>query len=131
MADPKSEALFALHRFGFGPQAGAAAISADPRGALLADLERPGAALLTASLPSSGEAARAALQAQEARRAARLAREGARTANSSATAPDASATPNPRTVVIRIWPAPASAVIRSVRAVPHRSARPTTANASQ
>jgi uncharacterized protein (DUF1800 family) len=38
MADPKSEALFALHRFGFGPRAGAAAaITADPRGALLAD----------------------------------------------------------------------------------------------
>src|SRR5260370_40192010 len=95
-ADPKSEALFALHRFGFGPRAGsAAAISDDPRGALLADIERPGAAMLTVSLPSSGEAARAALEAREARRVARLAREAARTANPSATPPDADAMPNP------------------------------------
>jgi uncharacterized protein (DUF1800 family) len=61
VADPKSEALFALHRFGFGPRTGsAAAISADPRGALLADIERPGAAALTVSMPTSGEAKPAA-----------------------------------------------------------------------
>jgi uncharacterized protein (DUF1800 family) len=95
MADPKSEALFALHRFGFGPRAGAAAaIAADPRGALLADIERPHAAALTVRMPSSGEAARAVFEAREARRAARLAREAAKTANSSATLPDASAMPN-------------------------------------
>ena len=93
---PKSEALFALHRFGFGPRTGsAAAISADPRGALLADIERPGAAALTVNMPSSGEAARAALEVREARRAARLAREAAKTANPSATLPDVSAMPNP------------------------------------
>ena len=75
VADPKSEALFALHRFGFGPRGGSAAtISADPRGALLADIERPGAAALTVNMPSSGESARAALEVREARRAARLAR---------------------------------------------------------
>jgi uncharacterized protein (DUF1800 family) len=45
-------------------------------------------------MPSSGEAARAALQAREARQAARLAREAAKTANPAATLPDASATPN-------------------------------------
>ncbi len=95
-ADPKSEALFALHRFGFGPRAGtAAAITADPRGALLADIERPNAAALTVSMPSSGEAARAAFEAREARRVARLAREAAKTANSSGVLPDASAMPNP------------------------------------
>jgi uncharacterized protein (DUF1800 family) len=93
VADPKSEALFALHRFGFGPHGGSAAtISADPRGALLADIERPGAAALTINMPSSGEAARAALEAREARRAAR---EAAKTANPSATLPDVSAMPNP------------------------------------
>src|ERR1700736_252972 len=96
VAAPKSEALFALHRFGFGPRPGsAAAISADPRGALLADIERPGAAALTVNMPSSGEAARAALEVREARRAARLAREAAKTANPSATLPDVSAMPNP------------------------------------
>ncbi len=93
---PKSEALFALHRFGFGPRTGsAAAISADPRGALLADIERPGAAALTINMPSSGEAARAALEVREARRTARLTREAAKTANPSATLPDVSAMPNP------------------------------------
>jgi uncharacterized protein (DUF1800 family) len=95
VADAKSEALFALHRFGFGPRAGSAAtISADPRGALLADIERPGAAALTVNMLSSGEAARAALEAREARRAARLAREATKTANPSATLPDAGAMPN-------------------------------------
>jgi len=42
--NPRLEAALALHRFGFGPVAGSiAAIADDPRGALLADLERPGA----------------------------------------------------------------------------------------
>jgi uncharacterized protein (DUF1800 family) len=72
-ADPKSEALFALHRFGFGPRPGsAAAIAGDPRGALLAEIGRPGAAQLTnVSLPGSGEAARAVFEVREAVRAAR------------------------------------------------------------
>jgi uncharacterized protein (DUF1800 family) len=60
----KEAAALALHRFGFGPSFGSAghsiaAIAADPRGALLADLDRPGAGHVAASLPSSGEAARA------------------------------------------------------------------------
>jgi uncharacterized protein (DUF1800 family) len=72
-ADPKSEALFALHRFGFGPRPGSvAAIVSDPRGALLAEISRPGAGELAAShLPGSGEAARAAFEVREAVRAAR------------------------------------------------------------
>src|SRR5437868_14420144 len=51
----KAEALLALHRFGMGPRPGSvAAIEADPRGALIAELERPSAAeLAAASLPSS------------------------------------------------------------------------------
>ena len=59
--DPKTEAAIALHRFGFGPRAGSiAAIASDPRGALLAELERPGAGRITAAgLQTSGEAARA------------------------------------------------------------------------
>src|SRR5437899_12829777 len=58
--DPK-EAALALHRFGFGPRSGSiAAIAADPRGALLAELERPNAALIAhAELPSSAAANRA------------------------------------------------------------------------
>ena len=78
VADPKLAAL-ALHRFGFGPRAGTiAAIAGDPRGALLAELDRPaGAHLANAALPTSGEAARDAFEFQfkqrEARRAARAA----------------------------------------------------------
>src|SRR5262245_28720641 len=42
--DPKAQAALALHRFGFGPRAGSiAAIAADPRGALVAELDKPGA----------------------------------------------------------------------------------------
>ncbi len=62
----KESAALALHRFGFGPGFGPAvsggsiaAIANDPRGALLADLERPKAGILPADLPSSAQAARA------------------------------------------------------------------------
>src|SRR5438309_4669881 len=60
--DPKAEAALALHRFGLGPRAGSiAAIASDPRGALRAELDRPGAGHLTdPDLLTSGEAARAA-----------------------------------------------------------------------
>jgi len=53
-------AALALHRFGFGPTGDSiTAIAADPRGALLADLDRPKAGRLDpASLPSGAEAAR-------------------------------------------------------------------------
>src|SRR5215831_11429828 len=67
------EAARALHRFGFGPAAGSiAAIADDPRGALLADLERLGAGrVAAANLPNSGQAARALFES----RAERLAKE--------------------------------------------------------
>ena len=56
----KEAAALALHRFGFGPARDSiAAIAADPRGALLADIERPGAGYLAANLPvERGKAAR-------------------------------------------------------------------------
>ena len=56
----KDAAALGLHRFGFGPTGNAITrIAADPRGALLADLERPGAGRLDApDLVSSAEAAR-------------------------------------------------------------------------
>jgi uncharacterized protein (DUF1800 family) len=61
--DPK-EAALALHRFGFGPRSGLiTAIAADPRGALLAELERPNAGLIAnADLPSSAAANRAVFE---------------------------------------------------------------------
>ncbi len=53
--DPKGAAL-ALHRFGFGPKAGAiAALASDPLSALLAELEAPKAGqIANADLPTSG-----------------------------------------------------------------------------
>src|SRR5215471_5901313 len=57
--DPR-EAVLALHRFGFGPRAGTiAAIASDPRGALLAELDKPSAGRIPdAGLMSSGAASR-------------------------------------------------------------------------
>ena len=59
--DPRGAAL-ALHRFGFGPRAGTiAAIASDPRGALMAELDRPNAGRIAdAGLMSSGAAGRMA-----------------------------------------------------------------------
>ena len=67
----KAEAALALHRFGMGPRPGSiAAIEADPRGALLAELERPPAELVAASaLPSSAQAFRTVSDANARRQA--------------------------------------------------------------
>src|SRR5499426_2723298 len=80
--DPKAEAALALHRFGFGPRAGSvAAIASDPRGAVLAELDRAGAGRIAgADLLTSGEAARAAFAFQQAQRAARQAERAAQAA---------------------------------------------------
>lgn len=71
--DTKFEAALALHRFGLGPTPGSiAAIAGDPRGAILADLERPGAGLVAAAnLPNSAAASRAFFE-YRAKRAAEL-----------------------------------------------------------
>jgi uncharacterized protein (DUF1800 family) len=75
--DPRGAAL-ALHRFGFGPRPGTiAAIASDPRGALIADLERPNAGqiLAAAGLMTSGAANRATFEFFSERNAkARVAR---------------------------------------------------------
>src|SRR6266478_6006013 len=67
----KAEAVLALHRFGMGPRPGSiAAIEADPRGALIAELERPSASQLAASaLPSSSKAFCTVNEANAKRRA--------------------------------------------------------------
>jgi uncharacterized protein (DUF1800 family) len=72
--DAKTQAAFALHRFGLGPRPGAqAAIAGDPRGALIADITRPGAARLGApNLLTSAAAAQAAFEFRQQRQAARL-----------------------------------------------------------
>jgi uncharacterized protein (DUF1800 family) len=83
--DPKAEAALALHRFGLGPRAGSvAAIASDPRGALLAELDRAGAGRIAGTdLLASGEAARAAFAFQQAQRAARQAERAAQAAQNS------------------------------------------------
>ncbi|MBA2398472.1 MAG: DUF1800 family protein [Bradyrhizobium sp.] len=67
----KAEAVMALHRFGMGPRPGSiTAIETDPRGALIAELERPSAAQIAASaLPSSAKAYRAVTDANAKRQA--------------------------------------------------------------
>ena len=89
--DPKAQAALALHRFGVGPRAGSiAAIASDPRGALLAELDRPGAGRVSdADLLTSGAAARVAFAYQQAQRAARQAERAAQ----PATAPGSGGAP--------------------------------------
>src|SRR5262245_5745788 len=73
--DSKAQAALALHRFGTGPRAGSvAAIASDPRGALLAELDRADAGrIANPELLTSGAAARAAFAFQQAQRVARQA----------------------------------------------------------
>ena len=89
--DPKAQAALALHRFGVGPRAGSiAAIASDPRGALLAELDRPGAGRISdADLLTSGVAARVAFAYQQAQRVARQAERAAQ----PATAPGSGGAP--------------------------------------
>ena len=84
--DPKVEAALALHRFGLGPRPGLlAAIASDPRGALMAELDHPKAGHINdAALPTSGDAARAAIKFRQEQRAIRLAARAEREANSAA-----------------------------------------------
>src|SRR5262245_4652569 len=78
--DAASETAFALHRFGLGPRPGSiAAISSDPRGALLAELERPGIGRIDGSgLLTSAQSARAAFEARAERQARNIVAERAK-----------------------------------------------------
>src|ERR1700692_4565840 len=84
--DPQTQAALALHRFGFGPRADAIAkMASDPRGALLAELERPGAgAIDDPNLLTSAEAAQAGRDFRQVRKAARLAERVERDASQQA-----------------------------------------------
>src|SRR5712691_3539388 len=72
--DGKVGAALALHRFGLGPSLGSrggtiAAIESDPRGALLADLDRRSDwRIISRDLMNGGEAARSAIAFQQAQR---------------------------------------------------------------
>ena len=69
--DLTAQAALALHRFGFGPKAGAiASIASDPRGALIAELDKKGAGLIGAPhLMGSSAASRAVLEFNAERQA--------------------------------------------------------------
>jgi uncharacterized protein (DUF1800 family) len=77
--DGRFEAALALHRFGFGPRTDSiAAIASDPRGALLAELDRPSITRVAdAGFLSSSQAARAVYDFRQERQA-RLRQEQAR-----------------------------------------------------
>jgi uncharacterized protein (DUF1800 family) len=69
LSSGKAAAALGLHRFGFGPVADTiVAIAADPRGALLADLERPGAGRFDAREAFDFRAERRAQQKLASRR---------------------------------------------------------------
>jgi uncharacterized protein (DUF1800 family) len=72
--DFRRNAALALHRFGLGPRDGSiAAIASDPRGALLAELERPGIGRIDDPQPlTSAQASRAGFEARAARRAQQI-----------------------------------------------------------
>jgi uncharacterized protein (DUF1800 family) len=80
--DPQTQVAFALHRFGFGPRADSTAkLAADPRGALLAELDRPGAGVINdPKLLTSAEAAQAQRDFRQVRKAARLVERSAQAA---------------------------------------------------
>ncbi|MBR0782290.1 DUF1800 domain-containing protein [Bradyrhizobium iriomotense] len=85
----KAEAVLALHRFGMGPRPGSiAAIGTDPRGALIAELDRPLVLTAAAVLPTSAKAFRTVADAN-ARRTARVkqAQQQARKQQMAAAAP--------------------------------------------
>src|SRR3979490_3388540 len=81
--DPTVSAALALHRFGLGPRWGCvAAIASSVRGALLAELDRPGAGHIAGpDLLTSGIAARTAFAFKRERRTARQVERAAREAN--------------------------------------------------
>ncbi|MBO0712693.1 MAG: DUF1800 family protein [Acetobacteraceae bacterium] len=88
--DPRSETILALHRFGFGPRAGAIdRVAADPRAALLAEIDQAGAgALGGADLLTSAQALQAVRDFRRVRKAARLANRDEAQANQHDPAPD-------------------------------------------
>ena len=69
--DAKGAAALALHRFGMGPRAGSiAAIASDPRGALLAELDKPGIGqIVNAELMTGAQSSTASFNFRQERQA--------------------------------------------------------------
>ncbi len=70
----REQAALALHRFGLGPRpSSVVAIASDPRGALMAELDRPGAGLIAGpDLQTSAQAFRAVADANAERQARQI-----------------------------------------------------------
>jgi uncharacterized protein (DUF1800 family) len=109
----KEAAALGLHRFGFGPRLrhdnySLDAIASDPRGAILADLERPKAGYLPVDLPSSTQAARAVsdFRAEEHAKQ-KLAQRAAKDANATAMASSMSDAAHPPATAMAAPPQPA------------------------
>jgi uncharacterized protein (DUF1800 family) len=99
LLDRRMHAALALHRFGLGPRAGSLdAISSDPRGAIIAELDHADAArIANADLLTSGEAARVTFDFRQTRKAERLAARAEQTEAAKrppAQSPDAPSMPN-------------------------------------
>jgi uncharacterized protein (DUF1800 family) len=77
--DANGVAALALHRFGFGPRAGSiAAIASDPRGALLAELDRAGVGqIVDAELMTAAKSATAVFNFRQERQARLIAQKQA------------------------------------------------------
>jgi len=124
--DATTQAALALHRFGLGPRPGSiAAIASDPRGAVLAELERPGIGRIdNPELLTSVQSARAAFEARAQRQAERIVAERAKkeaeqqqAGMSNATAEDAGATRSEATPPAQPGPTPERRnVLKEVRA---------------
>ncbi|HLH91509.1 MAG TPA: DUF1800 family protein [Xanthobacteraceae bacterium] len=89
--DPKFQAALALHRFGLGPKAGLIdAIASDPRGALLAELEKPGIGLVfDANLMSASKSSMTAFMYRQEQMAMRIAKQNEKNEMANAAAAEA------------------------------------------
>src|SRR4051812_2134201 len=105
--DGRFEAALGLHRFGFGPRADSiAAIASDPRGALLAELDRPAITRVAdAGFLTSSQAARAVYDFRQERQAKFLQEQARKKAEAEAAAAmtGSDAKPTPENVAM---PAP-------------------------
>ena len=95
--NPSLDAALALHRFGFGPRDDAISkLAADPRGALLAELDHPGAATVQdPNLLDTGEAARAVFDFRQERKAVRFAERADQMMTANGNAAPAANAPRP------------------------------------
>src|SRR3954468_14920957 len=84
--DAKGAAALALHRFGLGPRAGSiATIASDPRGALLAELDKPGIGqIVNAELLTAAQSSTAAFNFRQERQARLIAQKQAEEERKSA-----------------------------------------------